>query len=185
MKSEFQIETRWIAFPLHPDTPREGLTLEELFAGRPINIKQAMDHLTQVAAELGLPFGKREKTYNSRLAQELGKLAEAEGFGETFHMAAFKAYFVDGLNIGLESTLTKLGISVGLSAASVQDTLQNRTFKEAVDQDWSRSRQIGVTAVPTFMMNGISLVGAQPYEKLVQLMETGGVKRRSQIRTQR
>ncbi len=73
------------------------MTLEELFAGRPINVKQVLDHLSRVAAELGLPFGKREKTFNSRMAQELGKLAEQQGYGEQFHMAAFKAYFADGL----------------------------------------------------------------------------------------
>ena len=25
---------RWIHFPLHPETPQEGITLKELFAGR-------------------------------------------------------------------------------------------------------------------------------------------------------
>ena len=178
MQQEFDIEIRWTAFPLHPETPREGVTLEELFAGRPINIEQVRDHLTRVAAELGLPFGRREKTYNSRLAQELGKLAEKLGYGAQFHMAAFKSYFADGLNIGLESTLMELGTSVGLSADQVRDALENRTFKAAVDEDWNRSHQMGVTAVPTFIMNGLSLVGAQPYEKLVQLMEAGGVKPR-------
>ena len=163
---------------MHPETPREGMTLEELFAGRPINIKQVRDHLARVAAELGLPYGKREKTYNSRLAQELGKLAEKKGSGEQFHRAAFKAYFADGLNIGLESTLMALGTSAGLSADDVRDALENRTFKAAVDEDWNRSYQMGVTAVPTFMMNGITVVGAQPYDKLVDLMETGGVKKR-------
>ena len=178
MQQEFDIEIRWTAFPLHPETPREGVTLEELFAGRPINIEQVRDHLTRVAAELGLPFGRREKTYNSRLAQELGKLAEKLGYGAQFHMAAFKSYFADGLNIGLESTLMELGTSVGLSADQVRDALENRTFKAAVDEDWNRSHQMGVTAVPTFIMNGLSLVGAQPHEKLVQLMEAGGVKPR-------
>jgi predicted DsbA family dithiol-disulfide isomerase len=178
LQQEFDIEIRWTAFPLHPETPREGVTLEELFAGRPFNIEQVRDHLTRVAAELGLPFGRREKTYNSRLAQELGKLAEKLGHGGQFHLAAFKAYFADGLNIGLESTLMELGTSVGLPADHVQDALENRTFKAAVDQDWNRSHQMGVTAVPTFMMNGLSLVGAQPHEKLVQLMEAGGVKKR-------
>ena len=178
MQQEFDIEIRWTAFPLHPETPREGVTLEELFAGRPINIEQVRDHLTRVAAELGLPFGRREKTYNSRLAQELGKLAEKLGYGAQFHMAAFKSYFADGLNIGLESTLMELGTSVGLSADQVRDALENRTFKAAVDEDWNRSHQMGVTAVPTFIMNGLSLVGAQPYKKLVQLMEAGGVKPR-------
>jgi predicted DsbA family dithiol-disulfide isomerase len=178
LQQEFDIEIRWTAFPLHPETPREGVTLEELFAGRPINIEQVRDHLTRVAAELGLPFGRREKTYNSRLAQELGKLAEKLGYGAQFHMAAFKSYFADGLNIGLESTLMELGTSVGLSADQVRDALENRTFKAAVDEDWNRSHQMGVTAVPTFIMNGLSLVGAQPHEKLVQLMEAGGVKPR-------
>lgn len=163
---------------MHPDTPQEGITLEELFAGRPINIEQVRDHLERAAAELGLPFGRREKTYNSRLAQELGKLAEKQGYGEKFHMAAFQAYFADGLNIGLESTLVDLGASVGLAADDVRDALENRTYKEAVDEDWRRSYQMGVTAVPTFMMNGMSLVGAQPYEKLVQIMKAGGVKKR-------
>ena len=154
------------------------MTLEELFAGRPINIKQVLDHLTSVAAELGLPLGKREKTYNSRMAQELGKLAEKQGYGEQFHMAAFRAYFADGLNISLDSTLIDLGISLGLSEVDVRDALEKRTFKKAVDEDWNRSYQKGVTAVPTFMLNGISLVGAQPYEKLVELMDTSGIKRR-------
>jgi predicted DsbA family dithiol-disulfide isomerase len=154
------------------------MTLEELFAGRPIDIKQVLAHLSSVAAELGLPLGKREKTYNSRLAQELGKLAEQRGLGEQFHMAAFKAYFADGCNIALNSTLIDLGTSVGLSENDVQDALSKRTCKKAVDADWSRSHQLGVTAVPTFRLNGMSLVGAQPYEKLVQLMEAGGIKKR-------
>jgi predicted DsbA family dithiol-disulfide isomerase len=132
-------------------------------------------HLTRTAKDLGLPFGKREKTYNSRLAQELAKLAEMQGCGEQFHMAAFRAYFVDGLNIGLRSTLMELGTTIGLSAEQVLEVLEKRTFEEAVDQDWRRSYQLGVKAVPTFMINGMSLVGAQPYEKLVQLMEAGGV----------
>jgi predicted DsbA family dithiol-disulfide isomerase len=175
LQKEFDIDIKWTAFPLHPETPAEGLTLEELFAGRPVDIKQVLAHLTRTAKDLGLPFGKREKTYNSRLAQELSKLAEMQGCGEQFHMAAFRAYFVDGLNIGLRSTLMELGTTIGLSAEQVLEVLEKRTFEEAVDQDWRRSYQLGVKAVPTFMINGMSLVGAQPYEKLVQLMEAGGV----------
>jgi predicted DsbA family dithiol-disulfide isomerase len=150
-----------------------------LFAGRPINIPQMMEQLIRTAKELDLPFGKREKTFNSRMAQELGKFAEQEGKGDDFHNSVFKAYFADGLNIGLPSTLTDLSAKIGLGSESVQEVLEKRLFKEAVDKDWTRSYQMGVTAVPTFMMNGMSLVGAQPYEKLVQMMETHRVKKRS------
>ena len=154
------------------------MTLDELFAGRPINVDQVLQHLNKVAAELGLPFGERKKTYNSRMAQELGKLAEQKGYGEKYHKAVFKAYFVDGLNIGLDSTLLELGKSIGLSQADIRDTLANRSYKEAVDGDWNQSYLMGVTAVPTFVINGMSLVGAQTYEKLVQLVKTGWAKQR-------
>ena len=178
MQNEYDIDIKWTAFPLHPETPADGLTLEELFAGRPVNIKQVLAHLSRTAKDLGLPFGKREMTYNSRLAQELAKLAEKQGCGEKFHMEAFRAYFADGLNIGLRSTLVELGTSVGLPAEQVLEVIEKRTFEEAVDQDWTRSYQLGVKAVPTFMINGMSLVGAQPYEKLVQLMQGSGVVKR-------
>ena len=137
-----------------------------------------MEQLIRTAKELGLPFGKREKTFNSRLAQELGKFAEQQQRGDDFHNAVFRAYFADGLNIGLPATLAELGSSIGLNTAAVEEVLEKRLFKDAVDKDWTRSHQMGVTAVPTFMMNGMSLVGAQPYEKLAQMVESHGVKKR-------
>ena len=137
-----------------------------------------MEQLIRTAKELDLPFGKREKTFNSRMAQELGKFAEQEGKGDDFHHSVFRAYFSDGLNIGLPSTLADISAKVGLGSESVQEVLEKRLFKEAVDKDWTRSYQKGVTAVPTFMMNGMALAGAQPYEKLVQMIEAGGVKPR-------
>ena len=88
---------QWRAFPLHPDTPQEGLSLEKLFANYPVDVNQIMRRLKTRAAELGLPLGERKKTYNSRLAQELGIWAESKDRGDAFHMAVFKAYFVADL----------------------------------------------------------------------------------------
>jgi len=141
-----------------------------------------MEQLIHTAKELDLPFGNREKTYNSRLAQELGKFAEQQRKGDDFHNSVFRAYFADGLNIGLQSTLVDIGAKIGLTSESVQEVLEKRLFKEAVDKDWTRSYQMGVNAVPTFMMNGMPLAGAQPYEKLVQMIVASGVKKRDLIK---
>jgi len=176
LKKNYEIEINWTAFPLHPDTPEEGLTLEELFAGRSIDIDQIKTRLKQVADEEGLPLGERKKTYNSRLAQELGKWAESQGRGDEFHMTLFRAYFVDGKNIGKIPILIDLAESMGLSPKGAQEALETRAFKEAVDLDWSRSREKGVTAVPTFMLNQQAVVGAQPYEVLEQFMKSNNVK---------
>ena len=58
-----------------------------------------MDRLRQAAEELDLPVRDRARVYNSRRATELGKWAEAQGRGDAFHDAIFRAYFAEGLNI--------------------------------------------------------------------------------------
>jgi len=178
LQKEYEIQVRWTAFPLHPETPEEGLDLEELFAGRSMDVKQMMARLKQVADTVGLPFGERKKTYNSRLAQELGKWAESQGQGEEFHKAVFHAYFVDGKNIGKIPELIELARSVGLSGEEARAVLEARTFKKAVDLDWARAYRWGVTGVPTFIMNRQGVVGAQPYEVLEQLLRVNNVKKR-------
>ncbi len=180
MKKGYDIAVRWIAFPLHPETPEDGLTLEGLFAGRPIDIGQVKARLRQVAQELGLPLGDRDRTYNSRMAQELGKWAEEKGRGEDFHNAVFRAYFVDGTNIAKVEHLVGLARTVGLSAEEARQVLEARAYRQAVDADWSRSLAAGVTAVPTLMLQGRTLVGMQPFESLERLMRAGNVRKRAQ-----
>jgi predicted DsbA family dithiol-disulfide isomerase len=137
-----------------------------------------MARLKQVAAAEGLPFGERRMTYNSRLAQELGKWAESQGKGDEFHRAVFRAYFGEGKNIGKIPVLLDIARSVGLPDKEAQTVLEQRTFKEAVDSDWHRSYLMGITGVPTFVINRQGVVGAQPYEVLELLMKAANVKKR-------
>ena len=178
MRSEFEIGIQWIAFPLHPETPPQGRTLEDLFAGRNYDIPQMLTRLKQVARDLELPFGDRKMTFNSRLAQELGKWAEQLGKGDAFHDAVFRAYFAVGRNIADVNILADITTSVGLDAKEAHDVIAARTFKEAVDTDWTRAYESRVTAVPTFVMNGQALVGAQTFNALANFVLENKVKRR-------
>ncbi len=137
-----------------------------------------MARLKKAARDLGLPLGERKKTYNSRLAQELGKWAETKGRGDEFHDAVFRAYFVDGRNIAKSDILVTLAGAAGLSEKDAGEILQSRAFREAVDSDWALCERLGISAVPTFLLDHQSLVGAQPYEALEQLLLVNGVKRK-------
>jgi predicted DsbA family dithiol-disulfide isomerase len=159
-----------VHFPLHPDTPAEGRSLEELFRGRNIDVHAAHARLDALMDAEGLPHGPRTHTYNSRLAQEVAKWADTKPGGEAIHDALFKAYFVDGRNIGDSAVLVDVARSVGLPADEAADVLQQRRYRPAVDADWAKSREYGVTGVPTFVSGGHGVVGAQPYEALVQLL---------------
>ena len=135
--------------------------------------------LRQVARELDLPFAERKMTYNSRLAQELGKWAEDQGRGDAFHHTVFLSYFQHGENIARQPVLLQICSAVGLDPAKAQAVLDQRSYREAVDLDWQRSHQMGITAVPTFVLNGQRLVGAQSYAALEGMVSSAGVMRRS------
>ena len=62
------------------------------------------------------------------------------------------------------------GMRVGLSIDGAREVLEKRTQREAVDEDWKLSRQYGITGVPTFVVGGYGVVGAQPYEALEALV---------------
>ncbi len=169
------MKVQWVHFPLHPETPVEGRSLRELFAGRNYDVEARQKEMRARMAAEGLPYGNRTMTYNSRLAQELGKwadsLSEGQPGGEAIHDALFRAYFVDGKNIGDAEVLLQIVRDVGLPEGEAREVLDKRTFKAAVDADWAKSRAYGITGVPTFVAGGYGVVGAQPYEALVQLVE--------------
>ena len=176
LKRNFDVEVTWVHFPLHPETPMEGRTLEELFAGRGVDVEAMYTRMKGLMDAEGLPYGKRTHTYNSRLAQELGKWADTQPGGEAIHDALYRAYFVDARNIGDVDTLVKIAEEVGLPGEEARTVIEQRSFKDSVDIDWARSREFGVTGVPTFVAGGYGVVGAQPYETLEQLLTEVGTQ---------
>ena len=170
LKKEHGVKVEWVHFPLHPETPAEGLALADLFAGRGLDIKAMHAQMKARMDAEGLPYGERTHTYNSRLSQELGKWADTQPGGEAFHDAMFRAYFVEGRDISQSAVLLEIAQSVGLPVDAAREVLEKRTFKAAVDADWKLSRQYGVTGVPTFVVGRRGVVGAQPYEALEQLV---------------
>lgn len=170
LRREFDFELRYTAFPLHPETPEEGLELSELLAGRGYDLPAMFARVKAVAAELGLPWSERSHTYNSRRAQELGKWAESQGRGEAFHAAAYRAYFGAGRNIALPQQLIAIAESLGLPGEEARLVLEERRFAAAVDADWERARKLGITAVPTAVWEGEALVGFQPYTAFQKLL---------------
>jgi len=170
LQQEYGVELRWSVFPLHPDTPPEGMELAELFAGREAMIRDMQARLLQIAAAEGLPLTERTRTCNSRLAQELGKWAESRGKGDAFRRAVYRAYFVDGANIGLQEEIVKIAAAAGLPPEEAGVVLAARSFAAAVDADWQRAGELGITAVPTHLCGGRKLVGFSSYDAFVRLI---------------
>ena len=164
------MKVEWVHFPLHPDTPPEGRALADLFAGRNVDLKAMYAQMKARMSAEGLPYGERTMTYNSRLAQELGKWADTQPGGEAIHDALFRAYFVEARDISRPDVLLDIAERVGLPVDGAREVLERRTFKDAVAADWALSREYGITGVPTFVAGRYGVVGAQPYEALEALV---------------
>jgi predicted DsbA family dithiol-disulfide isomerase len=178
LKQAFAVETTLVHFPLHPETPVEGRSMTDLYAGRNVDPEAMYQRMKALMDAEGLPYGRRTHTYNSRLAQELGKWADTQPGGEALHDALYRAYFVDARNIGDPAVLVELAERAGLPGAEARSVLSERRFKDAVNADWARSHAYGVTGVPTFVAARYGVVGAQPYEVLEQLLDKAGAERR-------
>lgn len=152
----------------------EGAKLEDLFAGRGIDLEAMYARMKTLMDAEGLPYGRRTHTYNSRLAQELGKWADTQPGGEAIHDRLYRAYFVDGINIGDIDELVNIAGAAGLDEQAAREVLETRSFSASVDADWRSSRDLGVTGVPTFVAGGFGIVGAQEYNTLESLVQRAG-----------
>lgn len=175
----YDVAVKLVHFPLHPDTPAEGRALKDMFRGGPEAIAERNARMKALMEAEGLPYGERSHTYNSRLAQELGSWADTVDDSGAIHDALYRAYFVEKRNVGDKEVLLDIAQSVGLDREAARKVLEERTFKAAVDADWAKSREYGVTGVPTFVVGHKGVVGAQPYEVIEGLLLEAGVPRRS------
>jgi len=60
---------------------------------------------------------------------------------------------------------------LGLNTASFSSCLDSGKYENEVTKDTSDGRSYGVSGTPTFFINGVKLVGAQPYATFQQAIE--------------
>ena len=171
LKKAYEIDIELIHFPLHPDTPVEGRKLLDLFRSTQDDIDKKNQNMSALMKNEGLPFNDRVYTFNSRLAQEIGVWAEKLDHNTSIHDNFFEAYFVHGLNIGLENVILEIVDKSGLDTDEAKKIIQNRLFSDEIDQHWKKSRNYCVTGVPTYVYNNQSIVGAQPLENLSEFLD--------------
>ena len=178
LKERYRINVSFIPFPLHPETPEEGRSLETLFAGRNLDLPRMQSQMIELMQAEGLPYGDRTMTFNSRLAQELAKWVDTEIDDSNIHTLLFQAYFVEGINLSCVDNLVSVARQAGMVPEETRKILIDRNFQNAVDLDWQRSLKLGITSVPTFVINDQAVAGAQPFEVLEQLVLAGGATAR-------
>lgn len=129
--------------------------------------------IEQRAAGLGITFTRgRTRTSNSHLALEAAEFAGEHGDAWRFHRAMFKAYFEDLEDIGDLDTVIRVGVEAGLPEEELRAALTTGRYRETVDEGIRWAQQVGVTAVPTFVLGEqYGIVGAQEVAVFEQVLQ--------------
>ena len=175
LRKEFDIDDTWVDIEIHPETPAEGMSLAERFAGRDVSAMYAA--LRARGAQFGLEMNQVARLSNSRLATAAGEYARDHDSYPEFSRAVFEAYFARGEDIGDVDVLARCAIAAGLDADDLRAALADDRYADRLDAAMHEAAAAGVSGVPTFIVGGRErVVGAQPLEVLRAAM------RRSQER---
>lgn len=168
---------RWLPFMLNPEMPAAGMDrrdyLETKFGGNEAAVQAYLPvHQQAEKAGLTLNLDRIARTPSTIDAHRLIHWAGIEGRQTPIVAGLFRAYFVEGRDIGEAEVLADVADSHGMDASVVLRLLaSDEDRREIVERD-AAARGMGVTAVPTFIVGGKHAVpGAQPPELWARVID--------------
>jgi predicted DsbA family dithiol-disulfide isomerase len=170
------VAVRWRPYQLDPTIPAGGLDrtayMEKKF-GRDGRLKSAHDNLVRLGAEVGLPFAfdRIRRAPNTLDAHRLIRWSGSAGAQHEVVDRLFKAYFVEGRDIGDRAVLIDIARESWLDAGLVETLLDEGADADAVMSEIAEAQALGVTGVPFFIFAGrLAVPGAQDPEMLRRAM---------------
>ncbi|MFP3853433.1 MAG: DsbA family protein [Anaerolineales bacterium] len=100
-----------------------------------------------------------------RAAQAAECAGEQDAYWE-FHDALFSG----SAGLGLDA-YQQYAQEIGLDADSLLTCIEEERFASEVEADARYAAELGVTGTPTFFINGVPLVGAQPLSRFTQIID--------------
>lgn len=176
MRDELEVSVVYRPFQLDPSAPiGSTVPVVEAYAAKFGGLEQAeaiIERVSRQAEADGLDFQlHRARRANTFDAHRLLWFAEPTGRQPQVKERLLKAYFTDGLDIGDRDVLAQCAGDAGLDQAEAAAFLAGRHGVTEVRHDIDEARELGISAVPTFVIEGKWAVpGAQDPETFVQVL---------------
>ena len=126
-----------------------------------------------LARELGMEMRYPRVQPRTRKAHETAAYAREHGRFDEVHDALYRAYFVEGLDIGRIDVLAELGARSGLDVQDLRIALGVDRYTEQVLAEEVEALGRGVRGVPAYVVDGRLVTGLQQYEDLLEQIQPG------------
>lgn len=167
LRADLKAECRWRPFMLNPDMPRSGMDRHAYLFGKFGNearIGRIYGAIIEAGRAEKIPFAfdRIGRTPNSLDSHRLVMFAEPAGRATEAVDAVFKAYFIDGRDIGSKDVLIEIGASLGLDVGSLGRYLDGIDDIDRIRADNASFHRLGINGVPAYIFNSSFVVsGAQ------------------------
>lgn len=169
LKQTHALRVEWRAFELRPAgaPPLSPDYRRRILEGWPRVRQIARERFNVEMTHPGL-----KNPGDTRLAHIGAKYAAAQGRGEAFHRAVFRAHWQAQRDIASAEVLAEIAREIGLEPEAFRAALAEEAFISAVEADEYWAYQQGLGGVPAFIFGHRYLVsGAQPVDVLRQVAE--------------
>ena len=187
---EIEVTARFMPFELNPDLPPEGKDqqkhLAEVYRRSAEEVAAMRAQLHAAADRAGFPMaweGEGEEPaammWNTYDAHKLLRWALAEAGPEAqqrLKVALLEAHFQQRRNISDREVLLDLAEAEGFDRTRAGEALDDEALAIAVRSEEQRGRQVGISSVPSFVVDGKYLIqGARdPAEYVSMLRQIAG-----------
>ena len=173
LEKELSITIDWRYYQIHPEYPDAGAPLKDaLGSEREILAWQSVQ--LHVRERNKTPIKKPAKISNTLKAQLASEYARTLGRFREFQMKVYETYFLEGEGIGTKDEVLSVGMKMGLDPVELEKSFNNREFLRKITSDDTEARGLGVTGIPTIMVNGRLAMGALPYDELKYFINRWG-----------
>ena len=171
LEKEYDLDIEWLGLEIHPETPKEGVSLSEKFSKS--NLEHMLINLNRSGSIYGIKFENLERMPNSHNALEAAEFAREHGKLKEYHTLLMEAYFRDLKDIGDIEVLSDLGRTLGLNKEALTDAVKNRVYETTLNNSAEAAHSMEINSTPTFIINDKYLiVGAQPIEEFRKILDT-------------
>ena len=161
----------WRCFLLNPTMPPAGIDRQAYLVGKFGNAAKAVyGRIADAGLEscIAFNFDRIKRTPDSRKTHRY--LLAAAAKGRDLSDAFFKAYFIDGRDIGDDDELVKIANEQGFTIDS--GSLADPALDRQIANDIEMSRQLRVDGVPFMIFAGqYSIAGAHMPEHLIPVID--------------